>query len=301
MIHNYIFHLLIYFSIYTVIALGLNLVVGWLGRITLAHAGLVAVGAYGYAVLTLRTGLDFLGATTVVLVLGAAASLLLSLPAWRFKGDYYVMITLAVQALLYGAARNWFSPYAEIGSLKNLTNGPFGVAGVAKPEILGYKFVTTGGICILYLAAAGIAVLFFLRLVHSPWGRLLKCMRDDELALRGLGKPVRLLKVEAFAVAGALAALGGAMYAAYVGFIDPTTASLDESILWLSIVVVGGLGTLRGSFVGAFVVLLIPELLRLTPLPMALAANLRYLAYGLLIVLMMHLRPQGLAGEYKME
>jgi branched-chain amino acid transport system permease protein len=247
------------------------------------------------------------------------ASLLLSLPAWRFKGDYFVMITLAVQALVYGMARNWFSPYAEVGSLQNLTNGTFGIAGIAKPVIFGHKVATMGGICILYTGAAAVAALFFLRLVHSPWGRLLKCLRDDELALRGLGKPVRLLKVEAFAVSGALAAMGGAMYAGYVGFIDPTTASLDGSILWLSVVVVGGLGTMHGSLVGAFVVLLLPEFLTyaakflqmvasafgfphfITEAMVSNSANLQYLAYGLLMVLMMHLRPQGLAGNYKME
>jgi branched-chain amino acid transport system permease protein len=301
MSYDYTLHLLIFFSIYTVIALGLNLAMGWLGRITLAHASLVAVGAYGYALLTLKAGFGMLPTIGIVLALGAFASLLLSLPSWRFRGDYFVMITLAVHAVVYGIVRNWFSPHAEVGSIQNLTNGTFGISGVPKPAIFGYKFATIGGICIIYVGLAVLTSLLFLRLTRGPWGRLLTCIRDDELALRGLGKPVRLLKIEAFAVSGALAALGGAMYAGYMGFVDPAIASLDESILWLSIVVVGGLGTLRGSIVGSFVILLIPELLRITPLSTTMAANLRYLAYGLLLVSMMHLRPQGLAGEYKVE
>lgn len=146
-----------------------------------------------------------------------------------------------------------------------------------------------------------LSALVFWRLKDSPWGRLLRAMRDDELATRGLGKNTRLAKVHAFAFACAFAGLAGVIYAAYVSYIDPSSASLDESILMLSMLLVGGAGNFRGPLVGAAVLIAIPELLRFAAIPDAVAANLRLLLYGLLLVVMVHLRPQGLAGEYRVQ
>ena len=126
-------------------------------------------------------------------------------------------------------------------------------------------------------------------------------MRDDELAARGLGKNVRLVKVQVFALACGLVAVAGALYASYVSYVDPTSASLEESILMLSFVLVGGVGNFRGPIIGAFILLAIPELLRLLAMPDAVAAEVRLMAYGLLLALMMHFRPQGIAGVYRPE
>ena len=138
-------------------------------------------------------------------------------------------------------------------------------------------------------------------LKQSPFGRSLQAMRDDELAARSLGLPVRLLKIESFLIASAMVGVAGGMYAAYVSYIDPTSFTLDESILMLSMVIVGGTGNVRGPIIGAAVLIAIPEILRFLALPDAIAANMRLLVYGLLLILMMHLRPQGLAGKYRFE
>jgi branched-chain amino acid transport system permease protein len=126
-------------------------------------------------------------------------------------------------------------------------------------------------------------------------------MRDDELAARGLGKNVRLAKVHVLAIACAFAALAGTIYSSYVTYIDPSSATLDQSILLLCMLIVGGSGNFRGPLVGAAVLLVMPEVLRLLHLPDALAANLRLLVYGLLLIIMVHLRPQGLVGEYRLK
>jgi len=133
----------------------------------------------------------------------------------------------------------------------------------------------------------------------SPFGRALQAMRDDELAARSIGVPVDWLKLQAFALASAMVGISGGLYAAYVTYIDPTSFSLNESILMLSMVIVGGTGNVRGPLIGAAVLILLPEVLRFLELPDTVAANVRLLAYGLLLVLMMHLRPQGLAGTYR--
>lgn len=123
-------------------------------------------------------------------------------------------------------------------------------------------------------------------------------MRDDELVARALGKNIRMLKLEAFFVSCVFAGLAGALYAAYVGFIDPGSAALEQSILMLSMVTIGGTGNLRGPYVGAAILLLIPELLRRVNIPAEVAAEGRLAIYGVLLVLLMHVRPQGVAGKY---
>ena len=204
---NYLLHLLIYFDIYVIVALSLNIVVGYCGLLTLAHAGYFVVGAYTYALVTLKLGFGFIPAAFLAVLVAGILSLAISLPAWRFKGDFFVMISLAVQTLIFSLLYNWFSPNAEPGTLANLTNGPFGLAGISKPAIGSIKFATIGSIAALSTVAALFSGGLIWIFVTSPWGRLLKAMRDDELAARGLGKNTRLAKVQAMAIACGFAAL----------------------------------------------------------------------------------------------
>lgn len=298
---NYLLHLLIYLNIYAIVAMSLNLVTGYCGLLTLAHAGYFAVGSYVYALATLKLGWGFLGGTGLGILVALILSLAVSLPAWRFRGDFFVMISLAVQALLFSLFYNWSSPNAEVGTWKNLTNGPFGIAGVAKPSILGLKFNSIGSVALLSLVVALLCGLICWLLLNSPWGRLLKAMRDDELAVRGVGKNTRWLKMQVFAISCGLVSVAGVIYGAYVGYIDPSAASLDESVLYVCMVIVGGVGNFRGPLVGALILLLIPEALRFVAIPDAIAANIRLMLYGVLLVIMMHFRPQGLAGDYRIE
>lgn len=297
---SYLIHLLIYFNIYVIVALSLNLVVGYCGMLSLAHAAFYAVGGYAYALLALNLGWGFLPAIAAAAIICALLSLALSLPAWRLKGDFFVLATLAVQALIFSLIYNWSAPNAPLGTWQNLTNGPFGIAGIPKAEIAGFKFAHPTSFIWLATALAAVCAFVVWRLKHSPWGRVLVSMREDELAARSLGKNTRILKVQAMAIASGLVAFAGALYAAHVSYLDPTSASLDESILMLSMIIVGGVGNFRGPIIGALVVIALPELLRFADLPDAIAANLRLGIYGLLLVLMMHFRPQGLAGEYRL-
>ena len=298
---NYLLHLLIYLNIYIIIALSLNVVVGYMGRLNLAHAGYVALGGYAYALCTLTLDWGFLPALAVAVTVGAVASLALSLPSWRFKGDYFVMISLAVQALIFGVIHNWTAPGLPPGTWRNLTNGPFGLPGLPKPAILSIRFDTIGGVWVVSTVLMLLCAAFILGLTRSRWGLLLKCIRDDELALRGLGRNVRGLKLQAFAISCSMAAISGAIYASYVSYVDPTMASLDESILFLAMISVGGLGNFKGPVIGALTLLLLPEILRMTPIPGSYAANVRLLVYGLLLIGAVHFRPQGIAGEYRIE
>jgi branched-chain amino acid transport system permease protein len=298
---NYLLHLLVYFDIYLIVTLSLNLVVGYCGLLTLAHAGYYAVGGYTYALLSLNLGWGFVPAAIAGAALAGILSLAVSLPSWRLRGDFFVLVSLAVQALIFSALYNWYSPDAPLGSWRNLTNGPLGITGIPRPDVFGWKVVTPVGMVLFASVAAGLCAFVLWRLQSSPWGRLLLSMREDELATRGLGKNTRLAKVQAFAVSSALVAISGALYACHIHYLDPSSASLDQGILMLSMVVVGGLGNFRGPLVGAAVLIALPETLRFLALPDAQAANLRMLIYGLLLVLLMHFRPQGIAGKYRLQ
>ncbi len=297
---NYLIHLLILVDIYIIVAMSLNLVVGYCGMLTLAHAVYFAIGGYGYAILSLKFGLGFFPATLIAACVAMLLSLALSLPAWRLKGDFLVLGNLAVQFILFSVIYNWIDANAPIGSFKNLTNGPFGIVAIPHATVFGLEFRQPSEFLWLATGVAVICIYVCWRLTKSPWGRVLISMREDELAARSLGKNTRFLKVEVFAASCGLVAVGGAMYAAYMSYLDPSSASLDESILMLSMVIVGGAGNFRGPLIGAIVLIAIPELLRFVQIPDAVAANLRLGVYGLLLVLMMHFRPQGICGEYRM-
>ncbi len=288
---NYILHLLIYLDTYLIIAMSLNLLMGYGGLLQVAHAAYYGIGAYVTALVMLKLGVGFIPAILLSMVITGILSLLVSLPAWRFKGDFFVMVSLAVQSLVYTILDNW----------TGLTNGPFGITGIPRPEILGYRFDSLHGIFGLATVLTVLCVLIMALLLNSPWGRLLKAMRDDELAARSLGKNTRLIKLQAFMAACAFVAVAGGIYATYISYIDPTSFTLDESILMLSMIIVGGTGNIRGPLVGAAVLIAIPEVLRFVHIPDAVAANVRLMIYGLMILVIAHLRPQGIAGVYRFQ
>lgn len=293
---SYLLHLLVYLDIYIILALSLELIVGRCGFLTVAHAGYYAIGAYAYAILSIRAGYGIFTAMVIGCAVAALLSLAVSLSSWRLTGDFFFLASLAVQAVIYSALSNWSAPGAPIGSLSNLTNGPFGITTIPQPTLLGHDIGGTGSFAVFATLTALVSAGVIFVLESSPWGRLLIAMRDDELAARSLGKNTRIIKIEAFAISAAFAAVAGALYVAHIRYIDPTTATLDESIYMLSMVVVGGIGRFVGPLVGACLLLIIPEALR-TFLPEVLASNVRLMIYGLLLVFLMHFRPQGIAGK----
>jgi branched-chain amino acid transport system permease protein len=286
---NYILHLLIYLDIYIIITISLNLLMGYGGLFQLAHAAYYGIGAYTTALLMVSFGWGFIPAIICSIIVTGCLSFLVSIPAWRFRSDYFVMLSLAVQVAIYSLLYNW----------TGLTNGPFGVTGIPKPAIFGYKMDTLSNMFILSTVTVIICGIILFILLRSPWGKVLKAMRDDELAARGLGKNTRLFKMQAFLISCSMVSLAGGLYATYVSYIDPTSFTMEESILMLSMVIVGGTGNFRGPIVGAFTLIAIPEILRFVHIPEVFASNLRLLIYGLLIITMAHFRPQGLAGEYR--
>ena len=179
-----------------------------------------------------------------------------------------------------------------------LTRGPLGLPGIPQPEIFGSKVNSHWEFLILVWLFAVITFLICYRLVNSPYGRVLKAIREDEIFAMSLGKNVAYFKLTVFAIGASLAAIAGALYAYYITFIDPTSFTVAESIFLVSIVIIGGLGNLWGAVLGAVILIALPELLRFIGISQTYVANIRQILYGTLLILMMFFRPQGIIGEY---
>ncbi|MBN2570590.1 MAG: branched-chain amino acid ABC transporter permease [Ignavibacteriales bacterium] len=289
---DYIFHIIIMINIYIILTTSTNLLVGMTNLLSIGQAALYGIGAY-LAVLALMVLNLSLLPTLIFVILGTALlSLLVAYPSLRLRGDYFVLATLGFQLIVFTILYNWVS----------VTRGPYGIPGIPSPVLFGE--ITIYGIIpylILSSVFALIVILIFYKFIHSPFGRALKAVRDDELSAQAIGRNVTGLKIWAFVVSSGFIGISGLLYASYVSYIDPTSFNLDEAIFILSAVIIGGTGNIKGPVIGAIFVVVLPELLRFVGLPDSVAANLRQIIYGLLIIVLMRLRPQGLAGEYALK
>jgi branched-chain amino acid transport system permease protein len=282
----YIEGVLVTISIFAILAVSLDLLIGFTGLFTIAQAAVFGIGAYGSALTAQWLGVGFWGGLVAGGLLGAAISLVIALPALRVTGDYLILASFAVQVVLYGLFVNL-----------DITGGPSGLRRVPRPEAFGYVLQTPGEYLPLYLVIAALLILFAWRLVRSPFGLMLAVIREDELLAQALGKRVAITKIKAFLIAGLLAGIAGSLYAHYFAFVDPDSFSVDVSIFILSMVLVGGMGTLWGPILGTVLLIALPELLRFLPFEPGMLGPLRQIVYGAILVAFCFLRPSGLIGE----
>jgi branched-chain amino acid transport system permease protein len=285
---DYLLHILILICIYCIVGMSLNLIAGYTGLISIAHAAFYGIGAYTAALLSLRFGVSFLLTIPAAIIVAAAFGFLIGFPSLRIRDDFFVIATFGFQVIIFSVMNNWME----------LTQGPLGLPGIPQPEVFGYKFSSHLDFLLLSLFFAVVVYLISRRLVNAPFGNVLRAIREDELFSQSLGKNVNLYKVLIFSVGAGLVAIGGALYAYYITFIDPTSFTVPESIFMLSIVIVGGAGRLSGSIIGAILLVSIPELLRFIGMPSSIAANMSQILYGGLLVLFMMFRPKGILGEF---
>jgi branched-chain amino acid transport system permease protein len=238
-----------------------------------------------------KLGVNFF-LTLPAAILGAMIlAVIIAIPSLRLKGDYFFLSTLAFQIIVFSILYNWIS----------LTRGPYGIPGIPKPKIFGLEFSDIPQYLILAIIICLIISLIFKNLYFSPFGRVLKAIREDEIVANALGKNVTKFKILTFIISGGLAAVAGSLYASYVTYIDPTSFTLDESIFIFSIIIIGGTGNFKGPLIGTIIMIFLPEILRFLRIPDTVAANVRQIIYGLLLIIFMRIRPQGIFGEYKFE
>jgi branched-chain amino acid transport system permease protein len=284
---DFLFSYLTLVAIFIILSLSTNLLVGIVGIFSVSQAAIFGLGAYIVGYCLINDVMGFLPALAVAALASLVLNVLITLPSLRVSGDYFVVTSFGIQLLATAAFTN----------LTGITGGASGMPGIPPAEFFGITFDSGFRNFLLAAIAATIACLWFALLMRAPFGRLLRAIREDELAVAAFGKNVLLAKVRAAAIAGVMAGAAGGIYAVYLSFIDPTTFDLNASVFLLTMVVLGGARTLAGSIVGPLVLLALPQLLTFIDIPTTTAAAARQGIYGLLLILFMVFRPQGLVGE----
>ncbi|HUI29720.1 MAG TPA: branched-chain amino acid ABC transporter permease [Candidatus Acidoferrales bacterium] len=288
---SYMLYIVILIEIYTVLSLSLNVVVGYAGLVTLAQAALYGVGAYVATLLMVNLHWGFLPALLLAVVGTVLSSFLITAASMRFKGDYFILAALAFQVIVYSVINNWVT----------VTKGPFGIAGIPKPDLFGIHLDSLLTFSLFGLVITVMVGGLIYMVLHSAFGRTLQAIRDDEIAATTLGKKASSFKIRSIAISAGCAAVAGTLYATFITYIDPSTFTTDDSLLLLCMVLLGGTGNFKGPIVGAVILVLLPEALRLLAIPDSVSANLRMIIYGIALIVMMLVRPQGIAGKYKFE
>jgi len=263
--------------VYCLVAVGLNVVMGYLGQLAFASAAFFGIGAYAAGLSMVYMGLSFPVAMVIGTACGGLAGALVGLPALRVRGYYLAIITLA-----FGELMRWVYVHADTVT--------FGSGGFNVPAITFFNaHIGDKGKYYLFLATVVIGVGATSLLLRSRFGRAFVAVRNNELAAASLGINVNRTKVIAFAWSGLITGLAGALYAALNGRVTPDTFGISQMLMHFAIVMIGGLGSLAGSIIGAVLLTGLPELLRNFP-------GLEEIVFSLLLILVLFLMPKGVGG-----
>ena len=278
----FILHLAILAGIYIILALSLNLIVGYAGQVSLGHAAFYGIGAYASTLSALNLHFPYPLAALSAMLFTGVCGLALGLPTLRLKEDYLAIVTLGFGVIIDLVMRNL-----------EITGGPDGIVGIPSPVILGFSFRSAPLYFVLVCLGVVFSLLFTYLLVNSYHGRALRAIRDHETTAQVMGINSPGYKVAIFALAAALAGLAGSLFAHYIKHINYESFGLHSSILILCMVVLGGMGSIPGSVLGAIILTALPETLRQFQ-------SYQDLIYGGLLVALLVWRPQGLLGRGKL-
>jgi len=286
---DYVYHILIVSLIYSIFAQSLNLELGFTGLYNFGHIAFFGIGAYTSALMSL-SGVPIPVAALSAILLAGFAGGLLAIPTLRLSGDYFGIATLV---------------FAEMAHLiflneRDITRGPMGLPGIPRPDWIGSGGSSLPLLLIVAFGCAAVTFVILRRITNSPYGRTLKVIREDEFVARALGKNASLIKTETIVVGSLFAGLAGVLWAHYITYISPSDFTLQETILVLLCVVLGGKGTHAGPVAGAFAIIFFGEFIRFIPIPseyVRFVAPLQGMAYGFILVIMMLKRPQGIIAE----
>jgi branched-chain amino acid transport system permease protein len=276
--------------IYAIVGLGLMLLAGFTGLFSLGHAAFLGVGAYTQAVMV-NAGVPFPLALLAAGALAAAVGVVVGLPALRVKGIYLGMATLAFGFIVEEGIARWDS----------VTGGNKGLM-VGYPNLFGWELDSTNEFYFLCLVVCVVATLGILNLLRSSTGRAFVAIRDSEISAQSMGIHLARYKTLSFALSAALAGVGGALYAHKIMFLSPEQFSIIQSIDLLLMVVIGGLGSVHGAFLGAIFLIVMPQLIAmgkdLLPAAIGQAAGLQGMVYGLVLIAFVLFEPMGLYGRW---
>ena len=275
---GYVPFILAMVALTAIVGVGLNILVGLTGQISIGHVGFYAIGAYTVAILTLK-GFSFWLALPAAGLIAGAIGLLLSLPALRVSGPYLAMITIAFAFIVQHLSIEW----------RSVTGGSNGLMNLPSP-MLGKLMFTEREIALLAIAIAGASTYLFYRLANSAWGKAMVAVRDAEVAARSIGLNPVSVKAAAFMLSAVFAGLAGGIFASLLAFVSPDSFPFSQSILFLFACIVGGAGWVLGPAVGAVITVVLPELL-------SSLAEYRLLFFGALLLVVLWLAPEGILGS----
>lgn len=281
---NYAMRVIIYIGLYIVLALGLNVVMGFTGLLNIGHAAFYATGAYTTAILMTAYGLSFWWTLPVGMALGGLLGVAIGFPTLRLRDDYLAMVTLGFGQIVYIVANNWMG----------LTRGPRGIPGIPAPRIgfshwhLSIESYT--GYYYLILFFVLVAIYACIRVRDSRVGLAWMAIREDEDVAAVMGINLGFYKTLSFAFSAVLGAMAGSFFAVFQSFVSPNSFTILESVVIVTIPILGGLGSIPGTIIGAALMIGLPEVLRS-------ASEYRMVAVGAFMVLMMIFRPEGLFGK----
>jgi branched-chain amino acid transport system permease protein len=287
---DYALHIGTLVAIYIILGLTLNLIVGYTGLLSLCHAAFFGIGAYATAIATTTFGLNFFVSLLIGMVVATPISLLIGVLLSRLRDEYYALATFGCNTILFSIFLGWHE----------LTGGALGITGIAAPELFGFEFDSNATFFALALFFVVLVYGISLLVTRSQFGRVLQAIRDDEQVAQMLGYRTHYYKLAIFSVTAGLAALAGSLFASYVSYIEPTQFNIMESIFILAIIILGGLANIRGTLLGAIVLVVTPELLRFIGFSTESAGHVRLLIFGVSLVALMLYRPQGLIGRYQL-
>ncbi|AWJ93043.1 branched-chain amino acid ABC transporter permease (plasmid) [Azospirillum baldaniorum] len=284
---EYLAHILVMVCLYGILATSFNLLIGFGGIFALAHATFYASGAYAAGILATKLGIGFPLTLLAGMVVTAGIGLLVAFPAMRVGSHYLVVITLALQAITIDVLMN----------SKPLTGGPDGIAGIPPVSLFGTALTSPVTFLPLAVVMAALCCAVAWRLGASPFGRSLRAMRENEAAAQAVGKNLVRMKLVVFAMSAGLASVAGTLVAHYIAFVNPESFTIEETILILAMVILGGMGNLWGSLAGAAILVLLPEGLKFVHVPGDIADMVRQVIYGVVLIVILRLRTEGLFPE----
>ena len=275
--NTYYLHILGTIAVTTLVGIGLNILTGLSGLVSIGHAGFFAIGAYTVSLLTTKLQWNFWWAAIAGVILSAIVGAILAAPALRVTGPYLAMVTIAFGIIIERILIEWVS----------LTGGFGGIFNIPKPMSFGSQPLQNV-VAIAWIGAI-LALMSFAAIKNSKWGRAWQAIRDDEIAASSLGLNAWKVRSLAFAISAAFTGLGGVFFAPIVGFISPSSFTFHRSLLFLLVAILGGLGTVAGSIVGAIALVIFPELV-------ANFAEYQLLFFGILLLLTLWLAPSGVVS-----
>ena len=265
--------------IYFIAVLGLCVMLGMGGQVTLSTAGLMGVGAYTTAILTTRYGWQTLPAICIAVIGGGIFSFVMGLALFRLKGSYFSFASIGFTSLLYTIFSNWLE----------VTGGPDGISSIPKLDLYFFQCANYYDYFRVYFVVAIICFLIVLRMRKTSFGRALASVRDNEITARSFGVNAYMTKVYSFMIAGVFACLSGAMYAVFEGYISPEPFKYDQSAIYLIMVMLGGVDSTFGAFIGALLLTILPEKMRFLQ-------DYYKLVYGVGVIVLMVVMPMGIMG-----